>query len=64
MLKLYFLQQWYNLGDREVEEFVADSKAFRDFTGLEMVPLDNGDFLLIVQKKLQLYLIKQCYTLG
>ncbi len=46
MLKFYFLQQWYNLGDREVEEFVADSKAFRDFTGLELIPLDNGDFFV------------------
>jgi len=46
MLKFYFLQQWYNLGDREVEEFVADSKAFRDFTGLEMIPMDNGDFFV------------------
>jgi IS5 family transposase len=46
MLKFYFLQQWYNLGDREVEEFVADSKAFRDFTGLDMIPLDNGDFFV------------------
>lgn len=34
MLKIYFLQQWYNLGDEEVEEAIVDSNAFIAFTGL------------------------------
>lgn len=42
MLKIYFLQQWYNLSDEEVEEAVCDSQAFRTFTGLEMYTNANG----------------------
>lgn len=42
MLKIYFIQQWYNLGDEEVEEVICDSQAFRDFTALELYTNDEG----------------------
>ena len=34
MLKIYFLQQWYNLGDPTVEAEIYDSIAFRRFLGI------------------------------
>jgi len=34
MLKIYFLQQWYNLGDPTVEAEIYDSIAFRLFLGI------------------------------
>src|SRR6516162_2578304 len=34
MLRIYFLQQWFNLPDPVVEEALYDSLAMRDFVGL------------------------------
>ena len=34
LLKVYFLQQWYNLGDPTVEAEIYDSIAFRRFLGI------------------------------
>lgn len=37
MLKIYFLQQWYNLSDLDVEESIVDSEAFRRFVDLPVI---------------------------
>ena len=34
MLKIHFLQQWYNLGDPTVEAEIYDSIVFRLFFGI------------------------------
>ena len=36
MLRLYFLQQWFNLSDPAVEEAVYDSQAMRGFVGIDL----------------------------
>ena len=36
MLRLYFLQQWFNLSDPAVEEAVYDSQAMRRFVGIDL----------------------------
>jgi IS5 family transposase len=36
MLRIYFLQQWFNLSDPEVEEALYDSAAIRDFVGIDL----------------------------
>ena len=36
MLRLYFLQQWFNLSDPAVEESLYDSLAMRDFVGIDL----------------------------
>lgn len=37
LLKIYFLQQWYNLGDPTVEAEIHDSIAFRRFLHIDLV---------------------------
>ena len=36
MLRLYFLQQWFNLSDPAVEEALYDSVVMRDFVGIDL----------------------------
>ena len=36
MLRLYFLQQWFNLSDPGVEEALYDSSAMRRFVGIDL----------------------------
>jgi transposase, IS5 family len=36
MLRIYFLQQWFNLSDPGVEEALYDSLAMRDFVGSDL----------------------------
>ena len=36
MLRLYFLQQWFNLSDPAVEEAIYDSRAMRRFVGIDL----------------------------
>src|SRR5215471_2451484 len=36
MLRIYFLQQWFNLSDPAVEEALYDSRAMRDFAGIDL----------------------------
>src|SRR5438105_15868073 len=36
MLRLYFLQHWFNLSDPAVEEALYDSQAMRRFVGIEL----------------------------
>ena len=35
MLRIYFLQQWFNLSDPAVEEALYDSVVMRDFVGID-----------------------------
>src|SRR6516225_12257430 len=35
MLRIYFLQQWFNLSDPAVEEALYDSRAMRGFVGID-----------------------------
>jgi len=36
MLRIYFLQQWFNLSDPGVEEALYDSRAMRHFVGIDL----------------------------
>jgi transposase, IS5 family len=36
MLRLYFLQHWFNLSDPAVEEAICDSQAMRRFVGIDL----------------------------
>lgn len=36
MLRMYFLQQWFNLADAAVEEALYDSNAMRHFVGIDL----------------------------
>jgi transposase, IS5 family len=36
MLRIYFLQQWFNLSDPAVEEALYDSMVMRDFVGIDL----------------------------
>jgi transposase, IS5 family len=36
MLRIYFLQQWFNLSDPGVEEALYDSEAMRGFVGIDL----------------------------
>src|SRR6516162_9428477 len=36
MLRIYFLQQWFNLSDPAVEEALYDSRVMRDFVGIDL----------------------------
>ena len=36
MLRIYFLQQWFNLSDPAVEEALYDWRAMRDFVGIDL----------------------------
>jgi IS5 family transposase len=36
MLRIYFLQQWFNLSDPAVEEALYDSAALRQFVGIDL----------------------------
>lgn len=36
MLRIYFLQQWFNLSDPGVEEALYDSLRMRDFAGIHL----------------------------
>jgi IS5 family transposase len=37
MLKIYFLQQWYNLSDPEMEDAIYDRNSFQKFLNLDMM---------------------------
>jgi len=36
MLRIYFVQHWFNLSDPAVEEALYDSLALRDFVGIDL----------------------------
>src|ERR1700694_4370850 len=36
MLRIYFLQQWFNLSDPAAEEALYDSRAMRRFAGVDL----------------------------
>ena len=36
MLRIYFLQQWFNLSDPAVEEALYDSRSMREFVGIDL----------------------------
>ena len=36
MLRIYFLQQWYGLGDEALEDAIYDSQAMRTFAGIDL----------------------------
>lgn len=37
MLKIYFLQQWYNLSDPDMEDAIYDRNSFQKFLGIDMM---------------------------
>ncbi len=36
MLRIYFLQQWFNMSDRQAEDCLYDSEAMRKFVGIDL----------------------------
>ncbi len=36
MLRIHFLQHWFNLSDPPIEVALYDTAMFREFTGLDM----------------------------
>jgi hypothetical protein len=36
MLRIYFLQNWFNLSDPQAEDSIYDSESMRRFTGVEL----------------------------
>ena len=38
MLRIHFLQHWFNLSDPAVEEALYDSRAMRTFVGIDLGP--------------------------
>ena len=36
MLRMYFVQQWYNLADEALKDALYDSAALRDFVGIDL----------------------------
>ena len=36
MLRMYFLQQWFGLGDEGLEDTIYDSQSMRDFLGIDL----------------------------
>ena len=36
MLRIYFMQHWYNLSDPAMEEALYDSRAMREFAGVDL----------------------------
>src|SRR6476660_5916482 len=36
MLRIYFLQQWFNLSDPQAEDVIYDSESMRRFAGVEL----------------------------
>jgi IS5 family transposase len=38
MLRIYFLQHWFNLSDPAVEEALYDSQSMRRFVGIDLEP--------------------------
>ena len=36
MLRIHFLQHWFNLSDPSVEEALYDSRAMREFVGIDL----------------------------
>jgi len=36
MLRIYFMQHWYNLSDPAMEEALYDSRAMREFAGIDL----------------------------
>ena len=36
MLRIHFLQQWFNLSDPPIEVALYDTAMFREFTGLDL----------------------------
>ena len=49
MLRIHFLQQWFNLSDPAMEEALYDMALFREFAGL-----DTGEHNLPVDSSAQL----------
>src|SRR5674476_459855 len=43
MLRIYFLQVWFNLSDPAVEDALYDSAAMRDFVGCLLYTSDAAD---------------------
>jgi IS5 family transposase len=47
MLRIHFLQQWYGLADRAMEDALYDSQALRSFAGINLMhvkpPLPDRD---------------------
>src|SRR5580658_6796235 len=37
MLRIYFLQQWFNLSDPQAEDSIYDSESMRRFVGVDLV---------------------------
>jgi len=60
MLRVYFLQQWFNLSDPAVEEALYDSPLMREFVGIDLGHEPVPDETTVCSKKeLQFPLIRR-----
>ena len=41
MLRIYFLQQWFNMSDPQAEDCIYDSTAMRAFSGIDLGRVSN-----------------------
>lgn len=53
MLRLYFVQQWYGLGDEALEDALHDSAALHRFVGIELSLLPGAPALLRLRRLLE-----------
>src|SRR5690554_579852 len=49
MLRVYFLQQWYALSDKALEDAIYDSQAMRDFIGIDLVIVSVPDATMLLR---------------
>lgn len=44
MLRIYLMQQWFNLSDPGMEDALYDSEAMRRFSGIELWPVNTNGY--------------------
>ena len=49
MLRMYFVQCWFNLSDESTEEAIYDSLAVRDFVGIDLGRRNAPDATTLLQ---------------
>jgi len=62
MLRIYFLQQWFNLSDPQAEDTLYDSESMRRFAGIELGenPVPDESTLLRFRHLLEQHRLTEC----
>lgn len=63
MLKIYFLQQWYNLSDPAAEEEIYDRNSFQKFLGIDLLSQKVPDETTILNFRhlLEKHKLQECF---